>query len=189
MKRRAFTLIELMVTLPLLMILTTFLLKSYAFSSKSLKVMNVDHQKALKEHYFQRRLQKILDRAVICQQKKEHFQKGSLDFKFDNGMSEDERLRGRVCAKLFYDETARCIKLCLLKHNQILREEILLEKVNSCELSYFFEEKKQNIETINPFEISKDPALSKANKWVALEIITEPQKRYFFTLNRSKAPS
>lgn len=191
MKRRAFTLIELLVALPLLMMLTTFLLKGYFQSLQSLKNLQSQHHLALTEHYFQRRLQKICDRIDLSKQKKEHLQAKMLSFTFDNGMSEDERIKGRVLTHLVLDEKTQDLKLVLTHQKQPIREECLLKEVQSIELKYYYEEKNKEANALPPFVV-REAIDGPPQKWVAFELIInqkDASKNYFFALKRSRSSS
>ncbi len=202
MKRKAFSLIELIIALPLIALLFTFLLKNFTSSLLMNKKAEHLHQVALNEHYFQRRLQQILSRFEKEKQKMEYFQEKVLEFTFNNGMSKNPTTKGQLFSTFFLDPEDQTLKLELYKDSKketLLRTEELLKNVEAVKFHYFFEEKNPAFQKRNPFHILHDAKHANPKKWIGLEVIAtlkeeknirkkEETKTYFFTLQRSQSP-
>lgn len=201
MKRRSFSLIELIIALPLVALLFTFLLKNFTATLSLNKESKELHQKALKVHYFQRRLQQILDRVEKGKLKSDYFSEKKLSFIFDNGMSYAPNARGRLFASLLLDQSDHKLKLNLYsddKMETLIRSEDMLTDIKDIKLEYQFESKNNDTQKRYHFTKSSDFKKSKPKKWVTLKIEAYPLQKgknkpkptkYFFTLKQSQSPN
>lgn len=186
MKKRSFTLIELAVALPLMGLLFSFLLISYTRSIKNNTQLDLKEQQALKEHYFQRRLEKKLWLATKQEDfPKKFFQKDAFSFYFYNGISLDPNAKGKLLAKLFLED--KTLKLSLFKRNDqtFVRTEELLKGIDNLQISYLYESKNRNRENLE--KLIEDPKETKGLKFIAINVFLtkgNSTKKYFFHMQR-----
>ncbi len=191
MKRKPFILFEIIIALPLVALLLSFLVQSFSFMLSKNHLLEQRYEIALERHYFQKRFQQILGRADKKKQKAPFFKERSLEFDFDNGLSLYEKASGKLHAHFFYDENQKELALDLFKGHENIRHEILLTHVDAVWLEYLFEHKNAEANERNPFVISKDPLID-PQKWVALQakvLRFDKEEHYFFLLKRSLSPS
>ncbi|MCH9633227.1 MAG: hypothetical protein S4CHLAM6_15800 [Chlamydiae bacterium] len=201
MKRRSFSLIELIIALPLVALLFTFLLKNFTATLALNKKSKELHQKVLKVHYFQRRMQQFLDRVEKDKLKSNYFGEKKVGFVFDNGMSYTSNAKGKLFASLFLDKSNHILKLNLYsddKMEKLIRSEDMLTDIEDIKLDYQFESKSKETQKKYHFTKSSDYKKSNPKKWVTLRIEAYPLQKvknkekptkYFFTLKQSKSPN
>lgn len=190
MKRFSFSLLEVLIALPLALMLILSLTQNFSLLTQSNKKLDQRYEKALERHYFQRRLQYILSRVTEQKIKHEFFKPKAIEFNFDNGKSLQDQASGKVYAKFCLDTQSQELVLLLYDQKTEIRKEILLSQVADLELSYWFEYSEKRPGLTNPFVTTQDTAQSDQHRWVALEakvwrMGAPNSENYFFTLERS----
>jgi prepilin-type N-terminal cleavage/methylation domain-containing protein len=153
MKKRALSLIEMIITLSLLSLLLTTLFFWYRSLTLQKEAFQQIRGPLLEERYAQQRLQAIFSSVELP-----FFtpSSSSLVFLFDRGPSLIPELSGKVIAKLYFDEPHQC--LCLGVWPKPNKENprkfpsqtfILLDKVSSCTFHFY--------NPPDPFKMSVDP--------------------------------
>lgn len=152
MKRKFFTLFELLLSLMLLAILLTTLFGWYRHISFGKKKINEKEMAAMEERYFDKQLQKILPKANL----KPCFftdKDGSLIFTFDNGVQSNPALSGTVLGRLFLDATTHTVCLGIWPSNgddEPFQIRKLLSNVESMRFSFYW--------PVDPFALAVDPS-------------------------------
>ena len=186
MRKRSFTLIEVTLALPLMALIFSFLFMTYSRTVKNNKDLDLRENRALKDHYFQRRLQKKLWLATDEKKApKEFFKKEAFLFYYYHGISLDPHARGKLLAKLFLEN--RTLKLALYqnKGKTLVRTEALLEDIDQLNIEYLYEASSTNNKIMD--SLSVNPQETKEMNFVAINLhLTKGQdtKKYFFHLQR-----
>lgn len=188
MRRNSFSLIEILVAMPLIALLLSFLYGHMVTALKFNHALETKYQSVLKDRYFEKKLQYMLNNTPLRGGKKVLSPK-SLTFTFDNGLGAILKTQGMMQAHLFFDEKSHELKLTLekLKTRKLVREEVLLENIDQIEFEYFFENKLE--QSGHPlFTITSE---QNSSKWAALKLtVTQKQEKkvvFFFTLMRSNS--
>lgn len=190
-KRLAFTLLEIVLSLPLIFLLFSFLIMMLTASTKHQYNLQEKEKKVLQKHYFQKSLQKKL--SMVTEQKElpgDYLKSNEVFFNFNNGISKEKELSGTLVAKLHLEDHNLMLSLYQKKNKALkeVRDDALLNEVQKIHFEYFFE--KNKLETKNypcPYELVSQANDSSA-KWVALkchiQFLDETKREFFFTLPR-----
>lgn len=193
MKRYPFSLIEIVVSLPLITILFSFLLLTLTKTLKNRTLLEEKKKEALENHYFQRRLQQKLSHVTRqTDLLEEFFSPEKAIFYFNNGISQDPKAKGVLKGKLFLENNSLMLHLYQEGKTKetFVREEKLLTNVDSLSIDYFFEKKNDNEEQKNlpTYEIILNPNKNNNLTWVGLslnlQLKNDQKKSYFFNLKR-----
>jgi prepilin-type N-terminal cleavage/methylation domain-containing protein len=165
MKKRAFTLIELSLSILLFSILLTTLFLSY----RGLKVMESEKEDPsfLEERYFDQRTAQIFRRL----DEKGGFlgDETSFCFIFDQGAHTNPLLAGKVLAKLYFDPPTSTIALTywpdpLTKQISPTVTLVLIENVKDVKCSFYFPPKSQK-NGVDPEKVGPHPKRGWNTTW------------------------
>ncbi len=141
-KRTSFTLLELVIALPLLALLSSFFL----FSLKSFSLQRQKQELALKEvkesFYFKYRLRKML-LSLPESQRNLQIENGKMSFFSDNGIHLNPEASNKVSTYLLHKDKRLCIQVRHFEDESFLiREEEYFKNVQS--LEYFWGSYEEN---------------------------------------------
>lgn len=138
-KKRTFTLLELLVSLPLIALLISFFLfslKFFYFSQKQQEQLLI----AVKESfYFKYRLRKML-LSLPEKERDLQLEKDSLFFKMDHGVHIEPKASQKVKAKLFLEQGQLHLQI-YYDDEKLLREEIYFHDILSLDYLWGYHEK------------------------------------------------
>lgn len=190
-KRFAFTLLEIILSLPLIFLLFSFLIATLLSSHQHQQKLQKKEREVLQNHYFQKGLQKKLSRVIKQKEiSPDYLKSDEVFFSFNNGISRQKKLSGNLFAKLHLDKNSLTLSLYQKEKKTLkkIREDELLNHVEKVHFEYLFEKKK--LETKShpcPYELIHQN-LDSSSAWVALKckvwFINESQKEFFFSLPR-----
>lgn len=141
MKKRAMTLLEVLIGLGLLSILLSTLFFAYRLTHMGKEKLGPIQWPLSEERYAYQRLQKILPKATLP-----FFTSGpdSLVFIFDRGIWSDPLLSHNVVARLYFDPTAHALRLGIwpdVKKTDLTTPSqtvTLLDRVTSVSFAFYF---------------------------------------------------
>lgn len=190
-KRHAFTLLEIILSLPLVFLLFSFLIMMLTASTKHQYKLEALEKNVLEKHYFQKGLQKKLSR--VTKQKEipvDQLKPNEVIFEFDHGISKQKDLSGSLFGKLHLDENKLVLSLYKKEHKtlKVIRNDTLLTDVKTVHFDYSFEKKRLETKSSPcPYKLAPQ-AVDSSSVWVALEcrivFKNELSQEFFFTLPR-----
>ncbi len=155
MKKRAVSLIEVIISLGLLALLLSILFSWYSSLTRSKEELSQTKMPLLEKRYAHQRLQNIFNEPALPLFTAQNDRK-SLVFTFNRGPYALPELSGKVLAKLYFDEEMEALALGLWpmpKQDNVLKEPhetiILLDRVQECKLSFY--------NPPDPFKMIVDP--------------------------------
>lgn len=153
MRKKAFTLIEVLVS----SLLLTLLLGTLFFSYRTLSKEKRNHI-FLEEKYFEKKMTAIFDKVSTPFFTTE---KSEVVFTYDRGPHLNPLLSGKVLAKLYLDRNG-LLCLCIWPHPETEKQEpsetiVLLDHVDQLTLSFYYPPREPK-NTVDPKEVGKDRA-------------------------------
>jgi len=143
--KRAFSLIEMMISFALFTIVLTSLFCFYNHLTQSKIAIEEKKWPLLEERYCHQRLNKIFSTCDLpfftSQERYPNLASGSLVFTFDRGIADDPLLCGRVLARLYQDPEKKRLCLGVWPFSEKVQEPaetyVLLTDVSSCKMQFY----------------------------------------------------
>ena len=136
LKKRAFSLVEVLIALPLLALLSSILLNTYFQISVWSKKEQAIYKEHLQERYMRVRLSHILSHLVRDgKNKKPFYKEGIFYFKYDNGINKNPIASSTVSSTLFLREKSLYLEV-FDKDKNLIRQEKLLDNIDEIEWQF-----------------------------------------------------
>ncbi|MDX8430816.1 MAG: DUF1494 domain-containing protein [Candidatus Algichlamydia australiensis] len=185
MKRRAFTLVEIIIAFGLLALITTTLFTTFRRQALLKAELTRAERSVLQRKYFSERFSQIFS-SLALQEPFYLDEEQALHFVFDNGIDPERAFCHHVHGKIFLKKKRLLLEISSLDRKES-REELLFEKVN--EVAYRFisfppkndEMGQEIVPTSWPKEESAPPRLMR----LSLKF-KDDEVNYAFSLNPSK---
>lgn len=137
--KNTFSLVEILISLPLIALLTAFLFKQ-TFLISRLEKQHIQENRTLKQSiYFQKRIQKMLYSSVSHSLKIKN-DGPSFGFQYDNGVNYNPEASNTVNAQLFLDHNKLVLnvspKKSDVKNQRLIRKEFFFNHVDNVQFSY-----------------------------------------------------
>lgn len=129
-KKKTFTLLELLITLPLVSFLISTTLKSYTECALLSKTLHKKNESLRESIYFSERMKKMIS-SISFEKLTPSFQNNRFEFEYDNGINRIPRASNTVSAALFVDEGKLILEVHKTHEKETLkiRQEIFFQEM------------------------------------------------------------